>query len=175
MISSRSIKRDAAPENAKPIKNATRAAVDARTRATCRSKDSSAERISEPSQKPSSWTATTPTIRPNATSSSVIRGPLSQSHALGVHDSFDATLTHRFQKGAVVALRLVGIFDRELAHCDHADAPHPLPLLRTRHERPRCRCAAEERDELAPFQSIELHSIPASQGRIARISNCQRI
>src|SRR3989442_353169 len=82
MISSRSIKRDAAPENAKPIKNATRAAVDVRTRATCRSKGSSAERISEPSQKPSSWTATTPAIRPNATSSSVIRGPLSQSHAL---------------------------------------------------------------------------------------------
>src|SRR5215471_15429935 len=106
MISSRSIKRDAAPENAKPIKNATNAAVDARTRATCRSKGSSAERISEPSQKPSSWAATTPAIRPNATSSSVIRGPLSQSRALGVHDSLDATLTHRFHKGAVVALRL---------------------------------------------------------------------
>src|SRR5262249_49061837 len=117
MISSRSIKRDAAPENAKPTKNATNAAVDARTRATCRSKGSSAERISEPSQKPSSWAATTPAIRPNATSSSVIRGPLSQSRALGVHDSLDATLTHRFHKGAVVALRLVGIFDRELAHC----------------------------------------------------------
>jgi hypothetical protein len=26
---------------------------------------------------------------------------------------------------------------------------------------------AEQRDELAPFQLIELHSIPASQGRIA--------
>src|SRR6516162_6429749 len=118
MISSRSIKRDAAPENAKPTKNATNAAVDARTRATCRSKGSSAERISEPSQKPSSWAATTPAIRLNATSSSVIRGPLSQSRALvGVHDSLDATLTHRFHKGAVVALRLVGTFDRELAHC----------------------------------------------------------
>src|SRR5262249_10485435 len=79
MISSRSIKRDAAPENAKPIKNATRAAVDARTRATCRSKASSAERLCEPSQNPSSWAATTPAIRPNATSSSVIRGPQSQS------------------------------------------------------------------------------------------------
>jgi hypothetical protein len=28
-----------------------------------------------------------------------------------------------------------------------------------------CRRAAEQRDELAAFQLIELHSIPASQGR----------
>ena len=34
-------------------------------------------------------------------------------------------------------------------------------LLRTRRERPRCR-AAEKGDELASFQMIELHSIPAS-------------
>ena len=32
----------------------------------------------------------------------------------------------------------------------HADAPHPLALLRTRRERPRRRRAAEQRDELAP-------------------------
>ena len=39
---------------------------------------------------------------------------------------------------------------------------------------PRCkvyaslrRRAAEQRDELAPFQLIEMHSIPASQGRFA--------
>jgi hypothetical protein len=32
-------------------------------------------------------------------------------------NSLDATLTHRFHKGAVAALRLVGIFDRELAYC----------------------------------------------------------
>jgi hypothetical protein len=46
-------------------------------------------------------------------------------------------------------------------------------LLRARRERPRRRRAAEQRGELAAFQSIELHSIPASQGRIAgyRISN----
>jgi len=30
------------------------------------------------------------------------------------------------------------------------DVPHPLGLLRTRRERPRCR-AADERDEFAPF------------------------
>jgi len=40
-------------------------------------------------------------------------------------------------------------------------------LLRARGERPSGRRAAEERDELAPFQSIELHSVPASQGRFA--------
>jgi hypothetical protein len=33
-------------------------------------------------------------------------------------------------------------------------------------ERPRSRRAAERQDELAPFQLIELHSFPASQGRI---------
>src|SRR5215831_855719 len=57
----------------------------------------------------------------------------------------------------------------------HADAPHPLTRLRASRERPRRRRAAEQRDELAAFQSIELHSIPASQGRIAgyRISNGQ--
>src|SRR5262249_5457575 len=33
---------------------------------------------------------------------------------------------------------------------EHADAPHPLRLLRPRHERPRGR-AAEQRNELAPL------------------------
>ena len=41
-------RRVAAPENAKPTKNATSAAVEARTRPTCRSKGSSAERAREP-------------------------------------------------------------------------------------------------------------------------------
>src|SRR5262249_1062871 len=39
------------------------------------------------------------------------------------------------------------------------------PLLRASREWPRCR-AAQKRDELPPLQSIELHSVPASQGRI---------
>src|SRR5262249_18363359 len=30
-----------------------------------------------------------------------------------------------------------------------------------------CRCTAEQADELATFQLIELHSIPSSQGRCA--------
>src|SRR5262245_8712926 len=50
-------------------------------------------------------------------------------------------------------------------HTDKADAQH-LVLLGLRRKRPRRR-AAEERDELAPFQLIELHSILASQGRVA--------
>ncbi len=32
---------------------------------------------------------------------------------------------------------------------------------------PRDRRAAEQRDELAPFQLVDLHSVPVSQGRIA--------
>jgi hypothetical protein len=48
----------------------------------------------------------------------------------------------------------------------HANPPHPLGLLRSRRKRTR-RPGAEEREEIAPFQLIELHSIPASQGRIA--------
>src|SRR5262245_58511093 len=37
---------------------------------------------------------------------------------------------------------------------EHADAPHPLRLLRARRERP-CRCrATDERDELTPVHSI---------------------
>src|SRR6516225_10046958 len=34
---------------------------------------------------------------------------------------------------------------------EHADAPHPLALLRARRERPRhCRAAAKQDDEIAP-------------------------
>src|SRR2546427_9934580 len=36
---------------------------------------------------------------------------------------------------------------------EHADAPHPLVLLRARRQRPRSR-AAEKRDERAPLHSI---------------------
>jgi len=48
---------------------------------------------------------------------------------------------------------------------DHdADPPHPLGLLRLRHQRPRGRCTADERDELAPLQLIESHPIPRELG-----------
>jgi hypothetical protein len=47
----------------------------------------------------------------------------------------------------------------------HSDLSHPLGLLRARRKRP-CSCAAEQRDEVAPFQLIELHSVPC-QHRIA--------
>jgi hypothetical protein len=43
-----------------------------------------------------------------------------------------------------------------------------------RPKRPRYRCAADKRDEVAAFQLIELHSFPASQGPLCRISNCKR-
>jgi hypothetical protein len=44
---------------------------------------------------------------------------------------------------------------------------HNYPLLRVRRERPRGRRTAEQRDELAAFHLIEVHSVPVSQGRIA--------
>jgi hypothetical protein len=49
---------------------------------------------------------------------------------------------------------------------EQADAPYPSGLLSARRERPRGR-AAEQRNQLASFQLIELHSVPVSQGRIA--------
>jgi len=48
----------------------------------------------------------------------------------------------------------------------NADAPHPFALLCARRERPRRCRAAEQRDELAPIQLIELHSISRQPGRI---------
>jgi hypothetical protein len=48
---------------------------------------------------------------------------------------------------------------------EHRDAPHPRRLLRSGRERSgRCR-AAEQRDELAPFQLIERIQIPLTGGK----------
>jgi hypothetical protein len=44
---------------------------------------------------------------------------------------------------------------------EHANALHPLGLLRTRGKRPR-RCSGEKRDELAPLS--ELHTLPLIRG-----------
>jgi hypothetical protein len=40
------------------------------------------------------------------------------------------------------------------------------PPARTHRERPSGRRTAKQRDEIAPLQLIELHSIPASQGQV---------
>jgi hypothetical protein len=48
---------------------------------------------------------------------------------------------------------------------EHADAPHPLGLLRAGRERPRSR-AAEQRDERAAFHSI---TSSASESRLSEI------
>src|SRR5262245_50530380 len=44
----------------------------------------------------------------------------------------------------------------------HADAPHPLGLLRARCERPRGRRGAEKRDEIAPLHSISSSAATSS-------------
>src|SRR5262249_18574076 len=51
----------------------------------------------------------------------------------------------------------------------HADPPHPLGLLRARHERPRGR-AAEQRDERATLHSITSSARASSVGGISRPS-----
>ncbi len=52
------------------------------------------------------------------------------------------------------------------ATSSHNGGSRHRALLRARRERPRRRSAAEKRDELAPLQLIQLHSVPASRGQI---------
>jgi hypothetical protein len=55
-------------------------------------------------------------------------------------------------------LRIVGGEWRE-----DGDTPHALALLRVHRERPRS-CAAEQGDELSPFQLIKLHQVSLAKG-----------
>src|SRR5262249_7883239 len=55
------------------------------------------------------------------------------------------------------------------AHQD-ANALHSLELLRARRERPRGRCAAEQRDELTPRHSITSSAVESSVGGTVRPS-----
>ena len=74
--------------------------------------------------------------------------------------------------GHVLALDITGVFEaltksaqtlRVAVGRYGAEEPnHRHCLLRTRRERPRDGRAAEQRDELAAPQLIELHSVPAS-------------
>jgi hypothetical protein len=52
----------------------------------------------------------------------------------------------------------------------HADAPHALALLRSRHDRPHHRRAADQRDEPAPFHSITSSARSKNVSGIARPS-----
>src|SRR5262249_43463682 len=58
---------------------------------------------------------------------------------------------------------------RIVSHGDlqHADPPHALGLLRPRRQRPRCRRAAEQRDELAAVHSITSSARASSVGGIS--------
>src|SRR5262249_39798638 len=53
---------------------------------------------------------------------------------------------------------------------EYPDAPHPLAVLRSRSDRPRGRCAAEKRDEVAPSHSITSSARASTVGGISRPS-----
>jgi len=61
----------------------------------------------------------------------------------------------------VLAVRIV----RARVH-ENGPAPHALALLRKGHARPKGRCAAEERDELAPLQLMETHPLPLTRATV---------
>jgi hypothetical protein len=61
-----------------------------------------------------------------------------------------------------IALLRVGVSCNRPAR-EHTDAPHPLALPRPCRERPHGCRTTEQSDELASFQLIEWHSVPASQ------------
>src|SRR5262249_6206027 len=58
--------------------------------------------------------------------------------------------------------------------CEHADAAHPVWLLRPRRDRPRRSRAAAERDEVTPFPLTEMHPIPSRAGSTSQDIGLQR-
>jgi len=66
------------------------------------------------------------------------------------------------RRGAELSFRIVLGVEHQ-----HADPPHALAPLRARRERPRG-SAADERDELAPFQRFKWHPSPRSQDLVQR-------
>jgi hypothetical protein len=78
-----------------------------------------------------------------------------------------AQLSELLKKRCIAGLQFVII--RRESH-EHADAPHPLALLRVRCKRP-SRCGATEQgDELASFHSTGFHLIPKSQNSAQHIA-----
>jgi hypothetical protein len=74
------------------------------------------------------------------------------------------TLRPTIQPNSPSACRNAAFPTRYSGLSKHANAAHPLALLRARRERAR-RYAAEQRDELTTFQLIELHSVPDNRDR----------
>src|SRR5262245_64769139 len=72
-----------------------------------------------------------------------------------------AQLLQRLAESLEIVL-LLNIFGERV---EHADPPQPGRLLRACRHRPRRR-AAEQRDELAAFYLIELHSVPVQRAAL---------
>src|SRR5262245_179250 len=77
-----------------------------------------------------------------------------------VHSSKDAIGASPAERSDASLSFRVG---RSRAH-EHADSPRALALLRACRERPRGCRTADERDEIASFQLIELHSVTHDKG-----------
>src|SRR5262245_20948460 len=73
---------------------------------------------------------------------------------------------------SLVKCRHAGLYFRIVSRHsrEHANATHTSALLRARHQRPCCRRAAEQRDELAPSHSITSSARASSVAGIARPS-----
>src|SRR5262249_41844676 len=86
---------------------------------------------------------------------------------LNVVPDSPAQLLQSLQERRVAGLRLRIV--RGVGH-EHADAPHPLTLLRARRERPAGRSTAKQRDERAAVHSITSSARASSIGGISRPS-----
>src|SRR5262249_24530395 len=83
--------------------------------------------------------------------------------------SIPSSKTGVFGTGGGRRFQLAGTFGNQPSDRQESDLRQLPWLLRARRERPRDCRAAEQRDELATFQLIELHSVPPARARLQDI------